>query len=228
MKIVITGANRGIGLELVRQYLARGDSVHAGVRTPERSGELAALVEPSGGRLRIHACDVAHETSVRSFAVGVTEPVDVLINNAGVRSRPDELEGLDLEDAARTFQVNALGMLRVTHALLPMLRHSRGAKIANISSGLSSIQDNTSGGAYGYRMSKAALNMASRSLAHDLKEQGIVTVVLSPGWVQTDMGGADAPTPVNESVAGLIGVIDRLTAQDNGGFLNFRGERIAW
>jgi len=228
MRIVITGANRGIGLELVRQYLARGDSVHAGVRTPERSGELAALVEPSGGRLRIHACDVALETSVRAFAASVTEPVELLINNAGVRSRPDELAGLDLEDAARTFQVNALGMLRVTSALLPLLRRSRGAKIANISSGLSSIQDNTSGGAYGYRMSKAALNMASRSLAQDLREEGIITVAISPGWVQTDMGGADAPTPVTESAAGLIGVIDRLTLQDSGGFFSFRGERIAW
>jgi len=119
-------------------------------------------------------------------------------------------------------------MLRVTSALLPLLRRSRGAKIANISSGLSSIQDNTSGGSYGYRMSKAALNMASRSLAQDLREEGIVTVVISPGWVQTDMGGADAPTPVTESVAGVIGVIDRLTLQDSGGFFSFRGERIAW
>jgi NAD(P)-dependent dehydrogenase (short-subunit alcohol dehydrogenase family) len=228
MRIVITGANRGIGLELVRQYLARGDSVHAGVRVLERAGELAALVEPSGGRLRIHACDVALEPSVRAFAASVTEPVELLINNAGVRSRPDALAGLDLEDAARTFQVNALGMLRVTSALLPMLRRSGGAKIANISSGLSSIHDNTSGGAYGYRMSKAALNMASRSLAHDLREDGIVTVVISPGWVQTDMGGADAPTPVAESAAGLIGVIDRLRLQDSGGFFSFRGEPIAW
>ena len=228
MRIVITGANRGIGLELVRQYLAQGHSVHAGVRTPERSGELAALVEPSGGRLQLHACDVASDTSVRAFAATVTEPVELLINNAGVRSRPDGLEGLDLDDVARTFQVNALGMLRVTSALLPLLRRARGAKIANISSGLSSLHDNTSGGAYGYRMSKAALNMASRSLAQDLREDGIVTVAISPGWVQTDMGGSDAPTPVTESVSGLIGVIERLTLEESGGFFNFRGERIAW
>jgi NAD(P)-dependent dehydrogenase (short-subunit alcohol dehydrogenase family) len=228
MKIVITGANRGIGLELARQYLARGDSVHAGVRTPDRAGELSALVEPSGGRLRIDACDVALETSVRSFAAAVTEPVDLLINNAGVRSRPDSLKELDLDGATGTFQVNTLGPLRVTSALLSMLRRSPGAKIANISSGLGSIDDNTSGGAYGYRMSKAALNMASRSLASDLRGDGIVTVVLSPGWVQTDMGGSDAPTLVAESAAGLIGVIDRLTLQDSGGFFDFRGERIAW
>jgi len=228
MHIVITGANRGIGLELVRQYLARGDSVHAGVRTLERSGGLADLAASSGGRLRIHACDVADESSVRAFAATVTEPVDVLLNNAGVRSRPDELQGFDAEDVTRTFQVNAVGALRVTGALLPMLRRARGARIANLSSGLGSIADNSWGGAYGYRMSKAALNMASRSLAHDLREDGIIAVALSPGWVQTDMGGSEAPTPVSESAAGLIALIDRLTLEDSGGFFGFQGERIAW
>jgi NAD(P)-dependent dehydrogenase (short-subunit alcohol dehydrogenase family) len=228
MKIVITGANRGLGLELTRQYLARGDSVYAGARTPGRASELASLLKPSGGRLHIHACDVTLETSVRAFASTVTEPVDLLINNAGVRTRPDSLEELDLDEAARTLQVNALGPLRVTTALLPMLRRSGAAKIANISSGLGSISDNTSGGGYGYRMSKAALNMASRSLAQDLRAQGLIAVALSPGWVQTDMGGSDAPTPVAESVAGLISLIDRLTLEDSGGFLNFQGERLAW
>jgi NAD(P)-dependent dehydrogenase (short-subunit alcohol dehydrogenase family) len=228
MDIVITGANRGIGLELVRQYLARGDSVLAGVRTPERSGELAALVEPSGGRLRIHACDVAREESVRAFAAEVRGPVGLLINNAGVRSRPDGLQEFDADDVTRIFQVNALGALRVTGALLPMLRRARGAKIANLSSGLGSIADNSWGGAYGYRMSKAALNMASRSLAHDLREDGIVVVALSPGWVRTDMGGEEAPTSVAESVAGLMGLLERLTLEDSGGFFGFQGERIAW
>ncbi len=228
MHIVITGANRGIGLELVRQYLSRGDSIHAGVRTPERSGELAALAESSRGRLRIHACDVVSEESVRAFAAAVSEPVDLLINNAGVRSRPDGLREFDAEDVTRTFQVNAVGALRVAGALLPMLRRARGAKIANISSGLGSIADNSWGGAYGYRMSKAALNMASRSLAHDLREEAIIAVALSPGWVQTDMGGSEAPTPVSESAAGLIGLIDRLTLEESGGFFGFRGERIAW
>jgi NAD(P)-dependent dehydrogenase (short-subunit alcohol dehydrogenase family) len=171
---------------------------------------------------------VASDASVRAFAAAVTEPVELLINNAGVRSRPDGLEGLDLDDVARTFQVNALGMLRVTSALLPLLRRARGAKIANISSGLSSLHDNTSGGAYGYRMSKAALNMASRSLATDLRDEGLVAVAISPGWVQTDMGGSDAPTPVAESAAGLIRVIDGLTLQDSGSFFDYRGERLSW
>jgi len=229
MNIVITGANRGLGLELVRQYLARGDSIHAGVRTPEHASELTALQAPSGGRLRIHACDVASEASVRTFSATLSGPVDLLINNAGVRSRVrmDSPEDLDLEEMSRTFQVNALGPLRVTGALLPLLRRSPGAKIIHLSSGLASIE-NCSGGAYGYRMSKAALNMAARTLAQDLREEGLVSVVISPGWVRTDMGGEDAPTSVADSVTGLMGVIERLTVRDSGGFFDFRGERIPW
>ena len=113
-------------------------------------------------------------------------------------------------------------------ALLPLLRRSSGAKIVNLSSSLGSIGNNTSGGAYGYRMSKAALNMASRSLAADLRDDGLVAVTISPGWVQTDMGGSDAPTPVAESAAGLLRVIDGLTLQDSGGFFDYRGERLSW
>lgn len=228
MNVVITGANRGIGLELVRQYLSRGDSVYAGARTPPKSGGLTTLAGPYGGQLHVMACDVARQASVRSFAAAVTVPIDVLINNAGVRTEKDDLGDLDIDNAARTLEVNALGLLRVTIELLPMLRRSKSAKIANISSGLGSVAGNVTGGGYGYRMSKAALNMASRSMAHDLRDESIVVVALSPGWVQTDMGGLNAPTRVADSAAGLIGVIDRLTLQDSGGFFDFRGERIAW
>jgi NAD(P)-dependent dehydrogenase (short-subunit alcohol dehydrogenase family) len=227
MNVVITGANRGIGLELVRQYLARGDCVFAAVRAPHDAVELAALATSAGNRLQIIACDVALQPSVSSFASAVKEPVDVLINNAGVRTENEELTGLDIEGAAQTFQVNALGLLRVTIALLPMLRRSAHAKVANISSALGSIEGNGTGGGYGYRMSKAALNMASRSMAYDLRDAGIVVVALSPGWVQTDMGGLDAPTKVADSAACLIGVIDRLSPAQSGGFFGFRGERIA-
>jgi NAD(P)-dependent dehydrogenase (short-subunit alcohol dehydrogenase family) len=177
--------------------------------------------------LRISACDVTLEASVRAFAAGVSGPVDVLINNAGVRTRPDALGEPGLGQALRMYEVNALGTLRVSGELLPVLRKP-GGKIINITSGLGSIADNRTGGEYGYRMSKAALNMASRSLAEDLREEGILTVALSPGWVQTDMGGESAPTTVAESAAGLISVIDALTLKDSGGFFGFRGEPIAW
>ncbi|RKH44873.1 SDR family oxidoreductase [Corallococcus sicarius] len=228
MNLVITGANRGIGLELTRQSLAQGDTVHAGTRDPAQAQELTALVGDSGGRLHVHALDVTSDESVRAFAAALTGPVELLINNAGLRTRRDDLEDLSLEDALQMLQVNALGTLRVTRAVLPRLREARGAKIASLSSGLGSIADNTSGGGYGYRMSKAALNMATRSLAQDLRGEGIISVAISPGWVQTDMGGASAPTPVSESAVGLLAVIGRLSLQDSGSYFDFRGERIAW
>ncbi|MFP2905287.1 SDR family oxidoreductase [Pyxidicoccus sp. 3LFB2] len=228
MNLVITGANRGIGLELTRQSLARGNTVHAGAREPAQARELTALAGASGGRLHVHALDVANDESVRAFTAALTGPVDLLINNAGLRTRRDDLEDLSLEDALRMIQVNALGALRVTRALVPRLREARGARIASLSSGLGSIADNTSGGGYGYRMSKAALNMATRSLAQDLRDAGLIAVAISPGWVKTDMGGESAPTQVSESAAGLLAVLDRLTPRDSGGFFDFRGERIAW
>lgn len=228
MNLVITGANRGIGLELTRQSLAQGDTVHAGTRDPAQAQELTALVGASGGRLHVHALDVTSDESVRAFAAALTGPVELLINNAGLRTRRDDLEDLSLEDALQMLQVNALGTLRVTRAVLPRLREARGAKIASLSSGLGSIADNTSGGGYGYRMSKAALNMATRSLAQDLRGEGIISVAISPGWVQTDMGGASAPTPVSESAVGLLAVIGRLSLPDSGSYFDFRGERIAW
>ena len=140
----------------------------------------------------------------------------------------DELVDLDLENVARTYQVNVLGVLRVTLALLPALRRAEHPKIANISSGLGSQGRNITGGLYGYRMSKAALNMASRSLAHDLRKDAIITVVLTPGWVKTDMGGSGATTDVADSAAGLIGVIDRLTPEDSGRYISFQGESVPW
>jgi NAD(P)-dependent dehydrogenase (short-subunit alcohol dehydrogenase family) len=228
MNVVVTGASRGIGLELVRQYLARGDVVFAAVRTPGGASELDGLARAADGRLRIGACDVAIDASVQGFAQGVTEAIDVLVNNAGVRSEADDLGTLDLPSANRIIETNAIGALRVALALLPQLRRAGRAKIANISSALGSIGGNNTGGSYGYRMSKAALNMATRSLAQDLRAENIIAVALSPGWVKTDMGGADAPTEVTASAAGLISVIDRVTFEDSGAFLNFLGERVAW
>lgn len=227
MNVVITGASRGIGLELTRQCLARGDVVHAGVRSPAGAGALGALARDFTDRLHVHALDVGDEASVRAFAAAVPGPVHLLVNNAGVRSRPDGLAELDGDDLIRTFQVNAVGALRVTVALLPRLREGR-ARVANLSSNLGSITDNSWGDAYGYRMSKAALNMATRSLAHDLKEDGILAFALSPGWVQTDMGGSEAPTTVDASASGLLAVLARLGTEDSGGFFDFTGARLPW
>ncbi len=226
MRSVVTGANRGIGFEFVRQMLARGDDVVAGVRRPDRADSLRAL---AGERLRILALDVADPASVVAFARELgDEPVDLLINNAGIVGERGELTSLDAEDLSRTFLVNAVGPVLVTRALLPNLRRGQARKVVHLSSGMGSIGDNTSGGSYGYRMSKAALNMASRNLAHDLKLDGITSVVINPGWVQTDMGGPDATLPVSESVRRMLGIIDKLTIERTGQFLNHTGDTYEW
>jgi NAD(P)-dependent dehydrogenase (short-subunit alcohol dehydrogenase family) len=231
MRFVVTGTSRGIGLELVRQLLARGDVVEAVVRDPERARELAQLGKtPSGAaNLRIHRCDVTDDASVRALAAALDgRAVDVLVNNAGVLGKMSPLEELDLEDMVASYRTNALAPLAVTRALLPNMRRSDVRKVVHISTGMASIGENTSGGAYGYRMSKAALNIAAKSLAINLRGERFVSVVLNPGWVQTEMGGVGAPTPVKESVVGILSVIDRLTLEQSGSFLDYRGGVLPW
>lgn len=227
MRAVITGANRGIGLELARQLLARGDQVHAAVREPERAGDLRALGE--GERLRVHRLDLLEPASVAELAAALGgAPVDLLVNNAGVYGGSRQhLPDIDFEDAVRTFRVNALGPLRVTLALLPNLKAARG-KVIHVTSGMGSIADNKSGAFYAYRMSKAALNMMSRSLAVDLRGAGVASAVINPGWVQTDMGGPSAPTPVDESVRGMLREIDGFALEDTGAFLDWKGRPYPW
>lgn len=229
MRIVVTGANRGIGLELARRYLERGDQVEAAVRRPDAAEALGALAGPAGGRLRIHACDVSDDASVRAFAAGLGEvAVDLLINNAGVGGRRQRLGSLDFEDIARTIGTNALGPLRVTEALLPHLRRGSARKIVHVTSGMGSIADNTSGGSHGYRMSKAALNMACRSMAVDLRGEGFTAIVVNPGWVKTDMGGPQATTPVEESARLMIELFDRIGPDQTGTFFDYRGHTWPW
>jgi NAD(P)-dependent dehydrogenase (short-subunit alcohol dehydrogenase family) len=230
MRAVVTGAGRGIGLELVRQLVARGDQVDAGVRTPSRA--LEALRSTSN--VRVHPLDVTDPDSVKAFAASVGDsPIDIVFNVAGsgggARTGLRELaEDLALREVAETYEVNALGPLRVTLALLPMVRRGGGKKLVHLTSGMGSIADNTSGSHYAYRMSKAALNMMSKSLAVDLRGEGIISIVVNPGWVQTDMGGPSAPTPVTDSVRGILSVTDAATLADSGEFLNWKGNRYPW
>jgi NAD(P)-dependent dehydrogenase (short-subunit alcohol dehydrogenase family) len=223
MRWIVTGANRGIGLELVRQLAKRGDTVEAGARQPAEATELGEIARASGGRVHVHPCDVTSDASVKAFAAAVSGAVDVLVNNAGVMGKMQSLEALDLSDTLKTFDANTLGPIRVTRAFLPHLQGTKTRRIVHITSGMGSIADNTSGGAYGYRMSKAALNMANKSMSIDLAPKGFVCVVMNPGWVKTDMGGSGAPTPVEESAAKMIAIIDGLSPEQNGAFLNYRG-----
>ncbi len=227
MNIVITGANRGIGLELTRQCLSRKDTVIATARNLEQAKELQALKEKHR-TLTVLACDVGDDASVKAFARQVTGPIDALINNAGVMGDRRPFDEMDPEAALATYSVNALGPLRVTRALLPQLRQGAGKKVLNVTSGMASIADNGSGGAYAYRMSKAALNMGTRSLAMDLAKEGFAVAVISPGWVKTDMGGKGASTEVDVSAKGILAKLDLLGPKTNGEFLDFADKRWGW
>lgn len=230
MRYAITGASRGLGLELVRQLLNRGDSVEAGVRAPSGARHLQELTRGAEGRLRLHALDISDPGSVDAFAaaVGQARPLDVLINNAGVYGKDEALEELDYESMAHTFAINTLGPLRLTVALLPALRRGSARRIIHISSLMGSIGDNRMGGAYAYRISKAALNMVMRNMHVELHAEGFVTVALHPGWVRTDMGGPQAPLRPEQSVRGMLDVIDRLRAEDGGRFFNHEGTELPW
>lgn len=217
---VVTGANRGIGVELCRQLHARGENVIATCRTS--SPELDAV----GCRI-VEGIDVGSDDvgAVLLAALGDRETVDVVANNAGI-GRWDTLETVDLGVAREELEVNTLGPLRIILALLPRL--GPGAKLALVSSMAGSIGDRPSGGNYGYRMSKAAVNMLGANLAHELAPRGIHVAVLHPGFVRTEMthGGGNVDPP--EAAAGLIRQIDLLDASRSGRFFHANGDEIPW
>ena len=221
--MLITGANRGIGLELARQFSDSGWQVIGTARKPEQAGDLRAL------GARVLQLDVTDQDSVDRLAGDLeSESLDLLINNAGIFPRVRTITETNFADVTRTFAVNTIGPMRVTRALLPNLRSAEGKLIVNISSRLGSIANNSGGGFYGYRESKAALNMFTRSLATELGDEGFICVVVHPGWVQTDMGGPNATLTVPESAQGIRKVIGRLSPADNGTFWNYDGEPLPW
>jgi len=216
--VLIIGSNRGIGLERCRQLKARGEKVTAVCRTA--SVELASL-----GLNVIDGIDVADESSVRQLAESVIGmQFDWLINNAGILGR-EGLEDLDFESIEQQFRVNSMGPLRVTHALIPNL--TQGSKVGIVTSRMGSVDDNSSGGYYGYRMSKAAVNMAGVCLARDLEQKGVAVGLLHPGMVSTDMT-ANNGVPVSKSAAGLIRRMDELNLQNTGSFWHAEGEMLPW
>ncbi len=214
--VVVTGANRGIGLELVKAFKARGDEVIGACREP--SEQLKAL------GVRIEPLDVTDEASVQAFA-GRVDGVDVLVNNAGILAQ-ETLDHLDTDSIRRQFEVNALGPLRVTAALRPKL--NKGGKVAIITSRMGSVSDNTSGSMYGYRMSKAAVNMAGKSLAEDLKGDRVAVALLHPGFVRTEMTGGNGMVGPDESARGLVARIDELDLEHTGTFWHANGEELPW
>jgi len=216
--ILITGANRGIGLEMTRQYAERGDEVIAVCRTSN------AGLDRLGVQV-IDDIDVTSDDSVARLADSVKgKNLDRLVNNAGILERTS-LDHLDYESMERQFRVNSIAPLRVTAALRNNL--ATGSKVFIITSRMGSIDDNDSGGSYGYRMSKAAVNMAGKSLSVDLKDTGIAVFLLHPGWVSTDMTGGTG-IPVEESAKGLIERMDTLEISQTGSFWHQEGYELPW
>jgi NAD(P)-dependent dehydrogenase (short-subunit alcohol dehydrogenase family) len=223
LTVLVTGANRGIGLEYARQFADRGYTVIGTARDPGAASELRAITE------RVEALDVADAVSVAALAKRLDGvPIDILINNAGVGGfDDDDLASVDFDAMQKTFAVNAFGPLRVTQALLPNLRQGQRKLVIGMSSQLGSIERST-GRMYAYRASKTALNQFNKIIASELGPQGFVFTVLHPGWVQTEMGGANATLTPEESVRGLIAVIEKLGADDNGRFYDYQGKTIPW
>jgi NAD(P)-dependent dehydrogenase (short-subunit alcohol dehydrogenase family) len=221
--VLITGANRGIGLEYARQFAAKGYKVIGTVRDPADAKELSAVAD------RVEQLDVADAASVKALAQRLQGvPVDILVNNAGMFDRRDlTVDKVDFTVMEQTLAVNTLGPLRVTQALMPNLRAGKRRTIVNMSSELGSIE-HSSGRWYAYRTSKAALNQITRTISAELAPEGFICVVLHPGWVRTDMGGAAATYSPQESVAGLVSVIEKLGPSDNGRFYDFKGTAIPW
>lgn len=225
---LISGASRGIGLELVKQLLASGQNVIGACRNPEGARDLWEIEADYKTRFRPMKLDVSDQASIDAAAASISNsPIDVLVNNAGIlRGSESGLMTLNFDDILKSFQINAVGPMRVSRAFMPNLRLAHAPKVINITSKMGSIDDNTSGGYYGYRMSKSALNMFNSCLKSEFKE--ITAVVMHPGWVKTDMGGPSAPIDVYDSVKGLLSVINSLTLSDSGKFLDFKGQGIKW
>lgn len=237
--VVVTGANRGLGLELSRQLLAAGDEVVATARQPKTADALSKLAAASDGRLTVVRLDVGDPEEIGAAALQIGErfdAVDLLFNNAGIWTAPGEpdrassgaLADLRPEPVLEVLRINALAPLLVTQALAPRLARAGRATVVNLTSGLGSIAGTAGRGNLAYAMSKAALNMLTRQLAAELAGQGVAVVAMSPGWVATDMGGRSAPLSPTESVHGILNVVDALTPAQSGTFLDHTGATLPW
>ena len=224
--VLITGANRGIGLEFVREYAADGWRVIAACRKPAKAKD----VEQVNGDVTLRALDVADPDSVATFVDETKgEAIDVLINNAGVYlDRNIPFGRLDYAGWMTSVQVNALGPVRIAEALADAVAASNRKLMVFLSTQMASIAENAAGGAYAYRSSKAALNAAVKSMATDLKPRGVACLLLHPGWVRTDMGGKNATLEVRDSVHGMRRVIDGFGIERTGSFLRYNGEPVPW
>jgi len=228
--VLITGANRGIGLEHTRAFVARGIRVFAAARSPDDADELNALAATHSGKITVLGYDAAHPESPALVKVAVGDmPIDLLLANAGMGSGERESFGsVDVEDVIQLIRINSIAPLKLAEALAENVARSERKLMAFQSSQLGSIGNNTSGGRYGYRISKAALNMVAKGISSDLGSRGVIAVALHPGWVKTRMGGASAPVSVQQCIAGQQRLFDRLTISASGHFFNYDGTELPW
>jgi NAD(P)-dependent dehydrogenase (short-subunit alcohol dehydrogenase family) len=230
-RILITGANRGVGLELVRQCLARGGRVFAGCRHPQQSEALLKLSEIAKPNLTLVKLDVVAERSLdeaRRLIGASVEALDLLFNNAAISLGDEQITGVTAEKLAETLRVNAIGPVLVAQRFFDLLKMGSSPRLVNISSEAGSIGRMRHFRGYGYYGSKAALNMYTRSLSLDPNLSGITVIALHPGWVRTDMGGPMAALSAEESAKKILAVVDRLTPQDTGKFYTYTGDEYPW
>ena len=222
---LITGANRGLGFEFVRQYLGDGWRVFAACRDPASASKLQQLAKGADGRLNIIAMDMTDLRSVKTAAAQLKDIViDLVINCAGITGISGQKVGrVDYESWAHVLDVNTMGPLRVVESFTDQVARSERRLVVTITSGMGSLRDNTTGGSIAYRSSKAAVNMVMRSAAIDLAPQRITCVVINPGWVKTDMGGPSATLTPQESVSAMRRLIEKLGPDQSGKFFHYDG-----
>jgi len=235
-RVLVTGGSRGLGLEFVRQYLARGCRVVAASRGAGESQDLARLKAEHGDRLTVCTADVSDVASRRRLREDVAEEfegLDLLIHSAGISSGNEEFRfefgELDQDDLARTFLVNAIAPLMLTEQLVPLLEKGESPVVVSISSDSGSISQQCFPGRYGYCASKTALNMITKTLSVELRDRGIIVVALHPGWVKTTMAYTEnAPLEPADSITGMIDVIDSLAPRDSGRFIDRQRNEMQW
>lgn len=230
-RVLVTGTNRGLGLEFVCQLLERGDRVFATCRRPDQAQALNKLAGAHADRLKVLPLDLTDADSIAAFVAELgksTDALDVLINNAGLLVSGERFGELRAKTLNETFASNVTGPVLLTQALARLLEKGNNAKVMNLSSRMGSIDDCGGFGAPSYRISKAALNMATVQLAAALSPAGVSVFCIHPGWVQTGLGGANAPLQTEESVTAMLRVLDAASTADAGRFVDRNGETIAW
>ncbi len=230
MKVLITGTNRGIGLQMVKSAVSKQWRVFACCRNPHVADKLSEVTRMSGGLVSMHTLDIADKAQIQALAYELrNETFDILINNAGVYGpMTSQFGDVDEHDWLNTFRINTIAPMQVAEAFVENIARSEKKIIASVSSKMGSLADNGSGGCYIYRSSKTALNAVMKSMSIDLQPRGITCVILHPGWVKTDMGGPHAEITTRESVKQMFDTLERVTYADSGSFYEIDGSIIPW